>query len=162
MVLMFIGFIWNVTGFDLFVVVVVVILFCFLGIGKTLPSCWLWFIAIFKTTFVGKIKDFFFFFFLHLVPPEIGDFWILRSLISCMGKTVSLLFMFRILNILGTSRKENSAEVEPDVRFLAWLSWLWEAYWEFSLRLLEFHHSQCGRDFMVNWPDLFCKQMSSD
>ena len=43
--------------------------------------------------------------------------------------------MCRNLNILGTSRTENSPEMEPDSRSLAWLSWPWEAFWEFSLTL---------------------------
>lgn len=77
MVIMCMGFVWNVTGFDL----------CFPGRGKPFPSSWLWFIEIWSTIPVGRIESVFFS--LRLVSPEIGDPWVLSSLISWMGKSVS-------------------------------------------------------------------------
>ena len=77
-------------------------------------------------TSVSKLEIFFSS--LRLVPLETGDSWVLSSLIRWMGKTVSW-----HLNIWGT---ENSTVAESDGRLLAWISWPWEAFWEFGLRRL--------------------------
>ena len=122
MVIIFMVFVWNITRFDL----------CFPDIGKPIPSSWLWLKAICQTIPAGRAETYLFS--LCLVHPEIGDSGVQ---IALSGEWERLSpGMCRNLGILGTSRREKSTEVESDGRPLAWLSWLWEAFWEFSLRLL--------------------------
>ena len=70
---------------------------------------------------------------LCLVPSGVGDCWVRSSLLRCMGKTVP--WHVQGSWYLGTSRREKS-KVESEGRPLGWHSWPWEAFWEFSLRLL--------------------------
>ena len=100
------------------------------------------------------------FFFSHcLVLPEIGDSWVLSSLIRWMRMTVSW----------NVEESQYSGD--------------WEIHWDralcqalgltfLALRSLlgiqsetpseELYLSQFGGTYMINWPDLFCKQISLD
>ena len=66
----------------------------------------------------------------------------------------------RNFNILGSARWEKSTKAEPDSRPLGWLSWPWEVFWEFNMRLLGCLPLPMWRNLCGHWQDLFWKQIS--
>ena len=121
MVMMFMVFVWNITGFDL----------CFPVAGRLFPSSWLWHNNLVNYAHMSKTETFFFS--LCLVLTLIEDSWVLSSLFRWMEKTVMACAW---ISIFWGPPREKSTKTEYDDRPLAWLSWPWEAFWEFSLRLL--------------------------